>query len=76
MPVENNSMAKRCKEQAETVMEDNNTLYIPISGKDDDDDVVAVLKLTKDSSFSNEDIEGAEQIARHIGIFMDRMLLN
>ena len=74
LSVDECSFTKQCEEQAQTIVGGNNTLYVPVSGSDNK--VLAVLKLTKESGFSNEDIEGAEGMARHIGIFVNRMIMD
>ena len=75
-PVEKSSLAKQCQEQASTILgDDNSFLFVPVASSIGGD-ALAVLELsTKDSAtiFSNEDIADAERVARHIGIFMDRM---
>lgn len=68
---ENNSFAARCAEQKQTIV-DGKILYVPVLSKDDD--AMAVLELELENGFSSENTEDAERIARHIGIFMKRLL--
>lgn len=63
-----NALANHCKDQAETFIE-GSTLYVPVlSGEND---VSAVLELTRGYSFAHEDVEEAKLMARNVGILMD-----
>jgi hypothetical protein len=69
------SMASRCKAQRGTIVE-GNSLCVPVVSSSTDRDVLAVLELKQDDGFSHDDTEEAQRMARHVGIFMSRMLVD
>jgi hypothetical protein len=63
------SLATQCAERRELIG-DGNIVYIPILCKDD---TVAVLEVQRENGFSVENTEDSQRMARHVGIFMDRI---
>jgi hypothetical protein len=66
-----NTFAAQCAEERQMIT-DGNTLYVPVLSKDD---TVAVLELKQENGFSMENTDDAQRMARHIGIFMNRLLI-
>lgn len=75
------SMAIQCAETAQVTYDDN-TIYIPVIDSQEDT-VLAVLKLiqridrgNETSIFTKADVNEAEKVARHLGIFMRHLRLD
>jgi len=67
------SLASQCKAQKDAVV-DGSSLCVPVVSSKDGD-VLAVLELKRDCGFSHQDTQEAQRMARHVGIFVNRMLV-